>query len=102
VTTTPSGAGRLQVTIAAATDAGSPPNRLVSLQFGAATNALIDVPGQPAGQTGNFTVTLPGIQQQLTFVVRRAAAGQSTTVPLTVQDGCGAWPTFVGGGPSAF
>jgi hypothetical protein len=34
--------------------------------------------------------------------VRRPASGQAATVELTVTDGCGTWPTFVGGGPTAF
>jgi hypothetical protein len=47
-------------------------------------------PVLPLGETGvNLTVT-------------RVAPGQATTIPLTVVDECGAWPTFVGGGPSAF
>src|SRR3954451_13109900 len=53
------GGGTLQVSISATTSAGTPTNALQTLQFGAATNALIDVPGQPTGQTGNFSVTLP-------------------------------------------
>jgi hypothetical protein len=28
--------------------------------------------------------------------------GQASTVELVVTDGCGDWPTFVGGGPNAF
>src|SRR5262249_59586585 len=74
----------------------------VTLRFGQATGALIDVPGQPAGQTGNFTVTLPPNTTSTAFVVRQAAAGQAATVPLTVTDLCGDWPTVVGGGPQAF
>jgi len=74
----------------------------VSLQFGAATNALIDVPGGPTGQTGSFTVNLPAGTQQTQFTVRRATAGQATTVPLVVTDACGPWSTFVGGGAGAF
>jgi hypothetical protein len=38
----------------------------------------------------------------LTFFVRRAAAGASTTVPISAVDTCGEWPTLVGGGPDAF
>jgi len=29
-------------------------------------------------------------------------AGQSVTVPVTIMDACGDWPTVVGGGPEAF
>jgi hypothetical protein len=38
----------------------------------------------------------------MTFFVNRGPANQATTVHLTITDGCGAWPTFVGGGPDAF
>src|SRR4051812_19681866 len=102
VTVAPGVAGALQVTIAAATNGNTPTNQLTRLQFGAATGALIDVPGQPAGQTGNFGVNLTGGPTQASFVVRQATSGQPATVPLTVTDGCGDWPTLVGGGPSAF
>jgi ligand-binding sensor domain-containing protein len=99
VTVAPGQPGRLQVTIGSSAAANA---YLFALQFGAATNALIDVPGQPPGQSGSFTVRLPPATQQTQFTVRRATAGQATTVPLTVVDSCGAWPTLVGGGPSAF
>ena len=35
------------------------------------------------------------------FTVVRTNPGP-TTVSLVVHDGCGTWPTFVGGGPNAF
>jgi len=96
ITSTPAAGGRLQVTISPSGNA-----RLLSLQVGAAANALIDINGQ-TNLTGNMTVTLPPETVSLTFFVRHATAGQATTVPLTVTDGCGTWPTLVGGGPSAF
>jgi YVTN family beta-propeller protein len=102
VVVVPNGAGSLQATVSANTNPGVPPNSLVSLRFGPATGALIDVPGQPAGQTGSFTVTLPPGTTSTSFVVRQAAPVQAATVPLTVTDLCGDWPTVVGGGPQAF
>jgi hypothetical protein len=36
------------------------------------------------------------------FTVRRTTAGQAAQVPFVVVDGCGEWPSFVGGGPNAF
>jgi hypothetical protein len=92
------GGGGLQVTITAAATANA---RLLALQFGPASNGLIDVPGGPTGSTGSFTFNPPIETQQVVFSVRRATAGQATTVPLTVVDSCGSWPTFVGGGTSA-
>jgi hypothetical protein len=97
VTSIPS-SGSLQVTVAASAGAHA---WLQALRFGAATNALIDV-GTQSGLTGNTTVTLPPGTQQTTFTINRASAGQSTTVPLTITDSCGDWPTFVGGGLGSF
>jgi len=101
VVVVPSG-GQLQVTIAAQTSASTPTNALQALRFGAGTGALVDVPGGPTGQAGSFTLSLPPGTQQTTFFVRQATAGAAATVPLVVVDGCGDWPTVVGGGPSAF
>jgi hypothetical protein len=49
-------------------------------------------------------VALPSPSQSLTFTVARQLGGASVpvTVSFAVTDDCGAWPTFVGGGPSAF
>jgi hypothetical protein len=102
VVVVPTSPGSLAATITANTTPWTPTNSLTLLQFGAATNALIDVPGQPPSQTGSFTVTLPPGTTSATFTVRRATSGAATTVPVVVSDTCGAWPTFVGGGPDAF
>ncbi len=88
------GPDRLQATVTAGT--GS----LQSLRFGAATNALIDI-GSQVGMSGNFSVALPASTTQTTFIVRRAGPG-AATVPFTVVDACGDWPTFVGGGDAAW
>src|SRR5581483_457698 len=93
--------GQLQATITAQTGPGAPGNRLHALDF-RPTNALLDVPGQPGGQSGHFVVSLPAGTQQTTFVIRQQTAGQATTVILAVTDDCGVWSTFVGGGPAAF
>jgi hypothetical protein len=92
------GVGRLQATITAQASANA---RLSSLRLGTATNAVVDVPGGPTGTAGNVTVSLPANTQQIVLTVRRTQAGQAVTVPLTVTDSCGTWPTFVGGGPQA-
>jgi hypothetical protein len=75
--------------------------RLLRLTYGAASNARIDVGTLPGG-TGNFNFNLPAHTVTTSFFVRQAAPGAGTTVPLTVVDSCGEWPTFVGGGPAAF
>jgi hypothetical protein len=102
VATTPAGPGQLQVTITAATNPGAAPNLIQALQFGAATNALLDVPGGPTRAPGSFTYTLTPAAPTASFTLRRVTAGQATTAPVTVVDTCGSWPTFVGGGPNSF
>jgi hypothetical protein len=97
VTSAPVGPGRLQVTVAAPATAN---DRLLALRFGAATNAQIRA-GDQSG-SGGFTVSLAPGTQQTSFTVSRATAGQAVTVPLTVLDSCGEWPSVVGGGASAF
>lgn len=101
-----SNGGALQVTISAARSGALAENSLRSVTFGAGANAQIQVPVQPGVATaqqgtGGFTVQLTGTVVDLTFTVRRVTAGQPTTVPITVVDGCGEWKTFVGGGASA-
>jgi hypothetical protein len=92
--------GLLRVTITATTSTGTPDNALRELRFGAARNALIEVDGQAYG-VGSMSLALAPGTRQSTFTVRRASPG-AVTVPFSVFDGCGEWPTFVGGGPSAF
>jgi parallel beta-helix repeat protein len=102
VTTQAGAPGTLNVTVAISRQASAPNNTIAQLQFGAAQNATVTVSGQ-AHPGGNFAATLPAGTQQTTFTVARPANGtQSTTVPFAVVDDCGAWQTFVGGGPSAF
>ena len=74
---------------------------LQQIRFGAAVNATIQVESAPAS-TGTFALTVPASASSVTFIVTRIQPGQFTTVPLTVVDECGDWPTFVGGGPAAF
>lgn len=96
----PSGTpGRLRVTLTPRDAGCSPNNQLTSLHFTSTTNAAVDA-GTVTGGTGDFTVSVqsPG---PFTFFVNRVAPGASTAT-LIVTDGCGPWPTFVGGGPSAF
>jgi thermitase len=104
VSTTPSGTNRLQVTVSVSGTSVF----LQSIQFGnpasnpsAPSNALIDI-GSQVGQRGSFTFSAPAGSRSTTFFVRRDTPGAATTVPLVVSDSCGAWPTLVGGGPSAF
>jgi hypothetical protein len=93
------GDGRLRVTLTTGANPGSAPNLLQSLQFTRLDNAVVEI-GPQVGVTGTFNL-LPAVQSQ-TLYVRRSRAGAASTVEMTAQDGCGAWPTFFGGGPSAF
>ena len=100
VTSQQTGDGRLQVTVTAGIQGPNGANRLTELRFGVGTNALVDLAGQ-SGRSGAFTVPLADRPTSLTFFVRRATAGQATSLPVTVVDGCGEWPTLVGGGIGA-
>ncbi|MFN0070297.1 MAG: twin-arginine translocation signal domain-containing protein [Chloroflexota bacterium] len=59
--------------------------------------ALIDISGGPTGQKGTFTYTPPPGTRRLTVTVRRTQPGP-VTIPVTVIDECGEWPSFVGAG----
>jgi YVTN family beta-propeller protein len=87
--------GRLQVTV----NAGA--GVISSIEFKLATNAIVVIGG--TSRTPPFTHTPPNPIGQVTFeTVRQGAAGTPVTVPFTVVDGCGPWPTFVGGGSQAW
>jgi len=88
------------VTVTAGAVSGAPNNTLRALRFGSPSNATIEVGGQTVAT--NSRVTLPAGTQQTQFSVRQTRAGQAVTVPLVIEDGCGDWPTFVGGGTQAF
>jgi hypothetical protein len=76
-------------------------NQLLSLRFTRLTNATVDVPG--AGSvSAPQTMALPSHPASLTLTIHRVTDGQATTVELIVTDGCGDWPTFVGGGATVF
>ena len=100
VQATSTGDGWLRVTITA----GLAP--FTRIAFGGASpgvfNAIIDVEGGPTGQRAPFVYVPPASATSVSFLVSRVQTGQPTTVQLTVTDACGAWPTFVGGGPTAF
>jgi len=95
IETSRTGDGRLLVTVRAGV------GTLHVLRFGSATNAAVSV-GTTAGARGNFSYAVPGDAATTSFYVQRVAPNQAVTVPLVVEDDCGAWETFVGGGPSAF
>jgi len=96
----PNGDGRLRVTLTAASNPGFR-NTLHAVAWGTFVNATVDIIGAGPVQQGQRT-TFPVDTLSVTFLVARASAGQATTVSLTATDSCGDFPTFVGGGPSAF
>ena len=92
----PVGGGRLRVSITSSTEPATPGNHLVNVQFGGVANAAVeDVSGQgpPASVPTGATI--------YDFVVRRTGPG-GVSLPFTVTDTCGPWPSFAGGGPDAF
>ncbi len=107
VATANNGDRRLRVTITANTNPGaSPPNQVQAIQFTALDNATVQLapqPGIPSAEsvTTPRTVTLSPAAASVTLFVSRVNAG-AATVRAVVTDGCGPWPTFFGGGPSAF
>jgi hypothetical protein len=104
VQVTPS-ANTLQTTIRARDAAcANGNNQLVALQFTRLANATVDVATSPVTtvSTTPTTVSLPSRPASIDLTVRQTAAGDAATVELTVTDGCGDWPTFVGGGAGVF
>ena len=99
VTTPVAGGGKLAVHVEATPTNTQTNNLMTQIIFGAFQNAKVTFNGQTiaAGQT----VNLPANTVAADFTVERVAAGQATTVPFTVIDGCGSWQTFVGGGANA-
>ena len=93
-------AGRLNVTVTAGVGSGAPNNRLHALRFGTPTNATILMNNQSVA--GGTRVALASGPAQAMFTIQRLQAGAGATVRLVVEDDCGDWSTFAGGGPSAF
>ena len=95
------GGGQLRATVTIGVNAGTQ-NELVSIawtRFDTATVVLDGVGPVQVGQTSGFPTPLT---QSASFVITRTPGASSGTVRLVVTDGCGTWPTFVGGGPSAW
>jgi hypothetical protein len=89
------------VTVTVSRTPAAPNNTISQIQFKAAQNASIVIGGQDR-LGGNFVQAMPPGTVQTTFTVRRFSAGVAATAPFWVVDDCGAWQTFVGGGPGAF
>src|SRR5689334_6882912 len=89
--------GRLQATVTVT----GPGNTLQHLRFQAGSNVRVEVDG--VAHPLPYTATLPAGTAAKTFGVLQQSAGQAATITqLIVVDGCGEWPTLVGGGATAF
>jgi hypothetical protein len=93
----PTTGGDLSVTVSAQSSGATQGNILQSLQFGTASNGLVDT-ASVTGSPGNFTETLAPGTISTSFVVHRVNPAAAVTVPFVAFDVCGAWPTFVGQG----
>jgi hypothetical protein len=96
------GANRLQVTVTASISAAVPNNRLSRVTFGAGANSVIDIANGQSNVTSPLDLGLPAVPSASFTVRRDNPAIGNAVVPLVVYDDCGAWPTFVGGGPAAW
>lgn len=101
VRTQADGGGGLVVTLEAGAASGPTPNSIRQVRFVNAQNAIIDLPGL-APFRGSKSVSMAAGRTTFQFTIHRAVQGLAVTVPLVVTDGCGEWPTLVGGGPLAF
>ena len=65
-------------------------------------NGSVSVTGGAQNQTGAFSYAPNSPPATVQLVVQSPDRSRATTVPFTVTDGCGTWPTFVGGGAGSF
>ncbi len=72
-------------------------NCVQRLDWAPATNATISLDGY-AGATP-YSHSYPDLVKSVQFRAHRVTPGQAMTVPFTITDCVGAWPTFVGQGP---
>jgi hypothetical protein len=78
-------------------------NALTSIQFEAATNATVSLPGHAT--VGTTPIALPAGSHQVVFFVQQTDATKAFNVPFSVSDTCSGAPfntgsihKFVGGG----
>jgi hypothetical protein len=92
--------GHMAVTVLVGVGSGAPNNSVHALRFGTPRNARILIGNQAVA--GGSRVAFASGTTQASFTIERIQAGAAATVPLVVEDDCGDWSTFAGGGPSAF
>jgi hypothetical protein len=97
------GGGQLRATVTIGVNPNTgTQNELVAItwtRFDTATVALDGVGPVQVGQASSFPTPLT---QSASFVITRTPGATSGTVRLVITDGCGDWPTFVGGGSLAW
>jgi hypothetical protein len=93
------GGGQLRATVSVSSKVGT--NELQAITWTRFDTATVVVDGIGPVQVGQQTSFL-SLTQAASFVITRTPGASSGTVRLTVTDVCGAWPTFVGGGPNAW
>ena len=79
---------------------GAPDDRARAVRFGTPLNARILVDGQQVA--GGTRLALPPATTQARFALERIQTAQGATVPLVLEDDCGDWSTFAGGGKAAW
>ena len=102
VVTTANGDGRLRATITVpALDVGLT-NAVQQIVVTSRRNARVDVVGGAADLSDGVAFVPPTASLQIVLLISRVVPSGDGTVGLTVQDTCGSWTTFVGGGPNAW
>jgi hypothetical protein len=101
----PSGGPTLLTVLTARSDCGT----ISQIRFGTPnapfTNARVTITspsGGPANQTTGFVYTPPAGTTTVSLSLQQVVQSGNSLVSLVLVDGCGEWPTFVGGGPDAF
>ena len=100
VQSAPAGPGQLQTTVTAQILPATPSNSLQRITFARVVNGIVLLNGSPVAE--GASIALPGGTTQITLLTQRQNVGAGTIVVFVVTDICGNWPSFVGGGPTAF
>jgi hypothetical protein len=94
------GTGQLRATISVSANPGTQ-NEIQAITWTRLDTVTVFLYGVGPVAQGQTTAFGP-LTQSATFDISRTPGAQTGTVRLTLLDACGAWPTFVGGGPTAW
>jgi hypothetical protein len=95
------GGGQLRTTVTVGHVVGRQ-NEIQSITWNVLSTAIVVLDGVGPVQQGQTTTISTPLTQSKSFTITRTPGAQTGTVRLTVNDACGDWPTFVGGGPNAW